>query len=320
MKRSLLIIGFFISILSFAQDDSTVVDITAEIDSAAKKEMQEPEPTKVFYSQRLINAKTVEVLHKGIMEFQVLHNFGDIAGANGGISKFFGLDVAADIKIGFQVGLGNRLNILAARTKGCGDVQQLWELGLKYQLMRQMENDPKHPLSMTLYTNWVISSQKSNPDPLKEYHYEDFTDRMSQLIQLMIARRFGNFSFQLSPTYVHTNRVVPGDQNSIFALGTAMRIPLTKKVFIITDYFINFRNDESEAVLKSQGINLYNAFGAGIEILTEGHVFHLNFTNANNLLENRFIPRTLSSWGKGQYRWGFTIARRFVLFTDKKNQ
>jgi hypothetical protein len=253
------------------------------------------------------------------MEFKVLHNFGDIAGSNGGIQKFFGLDVAADIKIAFQVAVGNRLNLVAGRTKGGGDVQQLWELGLKYQMMKQMENDPKRPLSMTVYTNLVMSTQKSNPDPLKEQHFEDFSDRLSQLVQLMIARRFGNFSFQLSPTLVHTNRVVPGDQNSMFALGMATRIPLSKKVFIIADYFIPFRSDDSEEVLKSQGINLYNALGAGIEILTEGHVFHMNFTNATNLLENRFIPRTFSSWGKGQYRWGFTISRRFVLFADKKN-
>ena len=61
-------------------------------------------------------------------------------------------------------------------------------------------------------------------------------------------------------------------------------------------------------------IELYDVFGVGVEILTQGHVFHLNFTNATETLENRFIPKTITSWGKGQYRWAFTISRNFTLF------
>jgi hypothetical protein len=53
-------------------------------------------------------------------------------------------------------------------------------------------------------------------------------------------------------------------------------------------------------------------------MITAGHVFHFNVTNATVLLENRFIPRTITTWGKGQYRWGFTIARDFVVFRPKK--
>jgi hypothetical protein len=60
--------------------------------------------------------------------------------------------------------------------------------------------------------------------------------------------------------------------------------------------------------------------GVGFEILTAGHVFHLNFTNATNVLENRFIPRTLTRWSKGQFRWGFTLARNFILFKEKKRK
>ena len=57
--------------------------------------------------------------------------------------------------------------------------------------------------------------------------------------------------------------------------------------------------------------------GVGFEILTGGHVFHLNFTNATDLLENRFLSRTISSWGKGQFRWGFSVSRDFNMFRNK---
>ena len=336
MKRKLLLLCCFFTLKIFAQTDTTgvkdttVTDISGEMDTP-KKWTGDESSLKVFYGQRLINANTVEVLHKGVMEFRVIHNFYDIAGDDGGIKNFFGLDNAADVKISFQIGLGNRLNIVAARTRGdegsvgdnvvrVGPVQRMWELGLKYQFLKQ-ENDSKHPFSLTAYVNTVVSSMDSIGGLYKESAFQDFSDRLSQLVQLMIARRFGNVSLQLSPTYVHTNYVVPGkDDKNIFALGGGLRLPITKKFFLIADYFHGFRSQESKDFLASHNIHLHDVLGIGVEILTEGHVFHMNFTNARNILENRFIPRTYSSWGDGQWRWGFTISRNFILFRDKKNK
>lgn len=309
-----------IGLKAISQEDTTVVDITGDMDKITKKVTEEEPAMKVFYSQKLINAKTVEVLRKGVLDFSVTHNFGDIAGNGGGISKFFGLDDAADIKIAFQIGLSDKVNILLARTRGASFYKQIFELGLKWQLMRQALNDPKHPFSLTLFTNIIASATKKNPNatPIEEHSFKDFSDRLGELVQLMIARKFGNVSLQVSPTFVTRGFAIPGDEKNLFALGGAARIPLSKKFIFITDYFHTFRPEDSKKFLQGQNINFYDAFGAGFEILTEGHIFHLNFTNATEILENRFIPRTRSSWGKGQYRWGFTITRNFILFRDKK--
>lgn len=320
----------FISSSVFAQVDS-LEKTMSELDKWAAKPKGNENAVQVFTSQRLINANTVEVLHKGAMEFKVIHNFYDIAGSRGGIHHFFGLDNAADVKIVFQVGLTNKLNIVGGRTRGdqYQNVTELWELGLKYQWLQQM-NDNKHPFSVTSYVNLVASGQQKNNSVNKEYSFQDFGDRLSQLVQLMIARKFGKVSFELIPTYVHTGLVVPGDQKSLFAVGAATRIPITKNFAFIADWYHPFRNQESKDSLNSllnSNPNSYDQYGAGydalgvgVEILTAGHVFHLNFTNATNILENRFIPRTLTSWGKGQYRWGFTMARNFILFKDKKRR
>lgn len=309
-----------------AQEDTAVAKLMSSMDDKATVEKT---TTPVFYSQKLINTNTVEVLHKGIMEFKVIHNFGDVAGTNGGIKRFFGLDNAADVKIAFQVGLTNKLNLVAARVRGGGNLQQLFETGLKYQFLKQEDNDPKHPISLTAYANLVICAMKSDTNrtasqlAIKENHFDNFSDRLSQLVQVMIARRFGKISLQLSPTYLHTNYVVTNDQKGMFALGAGARIPLSKKFILVADYFHPFRSSSSENALKTQytglyDVNRYDVFGVGFEIVTPGHLFHLNFTNATNILENRFLPRTFSSWGKGQYRWGFTVARNFVVFRDKK--
>jgi hypothetical protein len=84
------------------------------------------------------------------------------------------------------------------------------------------------------------------------------------------------------------------------------------KFSVIADYFHSFLNQSTIDFFKDpakgglgspNGVRFYDAFGIGAEFLTEGHVFHLNFTNAIEILENRLIPRNTKSWGKGEYRW-----------------
>ena len=326
MRKLCLLLFISFGSSAFAQEDTAVSKLMASMDEPKSKTKT---VTPVFYSQKLINANTVEVLRKGILEFKVVHNFGDIAGDNGGAKTFYGLDNATDVKIAFQAGLSDKLNVFLSRTRGGGNLSQLIEMGIKYQFLHQIENDPAHPVAVTLFANNVISAMRADTDTgigqlkIKENHFTKFSDRMSQVVQLMVARKFGKLSLQLSPTYVHTNYVVLNDQKSLFALGGGVRLPLSKKFILVADYFHAFRSKESEAALAAQYANYYDAkrydaFGIGFEILTPGHMFHLNFTNTTNILENRFIPRTYTSWGKGQYRWGFTIARNFVLFRDKK--
>ncbi|MCG2614442.1 DUF5777 family beta-barrel protein [Terrimonas sp. NA20] len=310
MKNRLVLMALACSQYSNAQDSTAIAT---------------PVPAKdvsyvwLFSSPRLINANTVELIPKHVLEFKVTHNFGDIAGDNGGGKTFFGLDNATDVRIGFQYGLSKRINLIAARAKGAGSVQQLYELGIKYRLMQQAE-DAQHPVSVTLFANNVISAMTRSPLSNQENSFDDFIDRNSQTVQLMIGRRFGNLSLQLSPTMVNRNFVPSNDDQTMFALGGAFRLPVKGRFSVLVDYFHTFRSQQSKDFYKTQGVNFYDALGVGIELLTAGHVFHLNFTNATEILENRFIPRTVTSWGKGQFRWGFTVSRDFNLFYKKKKR
>lgn len=323
MRKLFFLLVFIVPVLSFAQTDSVVA---LKKDEMSAKHHDESSETKVFYSQKIINSNSVEVLRKGILEFRVSHSFGDIAGDNGGIKRFFGLDNATDIRIGLQMGLSDKLNVSLARARGVnfgpGSVLQLYELGLKYQFLKQQENDPSHPLSLTLFANSVVSSMTENADEGYENSFRKFSDRTSEVVQLMVAKKMGKVSFQLSPTFVTRGMVIPGDDKSIFAIGAAIRIPITSKLFFIADYFHPFHSQKSKDLWAQDTLNrntkFYDAIGAGFEILTMGHVFHLNFTNATETLENRFIPHTVTNWGKGQFRWAFTISRNFTVFRDKK--
>ena len=331
MKRAIIFFCLSFSISCFAQD-STMNALTKGMNTTADSSQK---PVKVFESERLINAYTPELIGKGKMDFRVIHNFYDIGGTGGGLKNFFGFDNAADIKIGFEIGLGKRLDVIAARTRGgepnntgFSRVQKIWELGFKWKLMEQMEGTG-HPLSIALFVNDAVTSMQT-PNFARptladsaETDYKSFSERMSQVVQLMIARKAGNVSLQVSGTLVHRNRVIVGDDKSIFALGGAVRIPLSKKFAFIVDYIHPFHSQSSKDFFNTIGstvpqrIKFHDPLGVGFEILTAGHVFHVNFTNAVEILENRMIPRRVTSWGNGQFRWGFTISRTFVLWREK---
>src|SRR3954471_21744922 len=86
---------FFLPVICFSQKDSVV----AMNKNETKSRPHDESAYKVFYSQKLINSNTVEVLPKGIMEFRVGHTFGDIAGHDGGVKSLYGLDFAPDVRI-----------------------------------------------------------------------------------------------------------------------------------------------------------------------------------------------------------------------------
>lgn len=304
-----VICAFFVlttSIVSIAQGDKSNNTSSAR-------------PVEIFSSQKVINANSTEVVPKGKMEFKVMHNFGDIAGSGGGLKNFFGLDNAQDIRIAFEIGIGDKTDVTFSRAKGAGQQGRFYEINIKHQFLRQLENDPSHSISLALFVNAAVASNKASAFDNLDHSFRSFSDRLSETFQLIIARKMGKVSLQLNPTLVTRSYSISYDQKTIFALGGALRLPISQRVNFIVDYFHPFRSQNSRDSFRiNNNIKFYDPLGVGFEIITGRHVFHLNFTNATETLENRFIPRTVSSWGKGQFRWGFTISRQFTLWKPKK--
>lgn len=310
LHPSLLILSLAISIpgVAFAQDD---------LDKALSGTEAKQPVMATFKAPKLINIQTSETIYKNELDFRVDHRFGDIAGDAGGIKNFFGLDASTDIRIGLEYGLRDNLSIGIARAKGSGAVTQLYEGSIKYRPITQTTDD-KIPVSLTFFGSATVSAVKANTDKTAANAFGSFTDRMAYVTQAVLARKFSpNFSAMIMPSYVHRNFTVFGDENDLFALSVGGRIKLTKRMAFVADYTVPFRNSASKKALEAQlGQKLYNTLGAGLELETGGHIFHLNFTNATAIQESQFITDTRSTWTKGQYRWGFSIARRFSF--DKK--
>jgi predicted porin len=305
LKILLLSLFATITLSSFGQDD--LEKALSTVPSPGHQKV-----SATFKSTKLINGHTNETIYKNELEFKVDHRFGDIAGSQGGIKQFFGLDNSTDIRIGFEYGISDRLSIGLARAKGATNVQQLYEGSIKYRLLEQTTDD-YIPVALTLFGSNTIAAVHASEDPASAAAYHSFKDRMNYVTQLIIARKFTEgISFTLTPSYIHRNLTAFRDQNDLFALGAGARAKISKRMAVVVDYFIPFRNSADKAYLEGvNGTKFYNPLGVGLEMETGGHIFHLNFTNAAAIEEMQFIPQTTSSWLKGQYRWGFSISRRF---------
>ncbi|MEI9944106.1 MAG: DUF5777 family beta-barrel protein [Chitinophagaceae bacterium] len=313
MRSFIVLIGCCIALQGVCQQDSTAI-----LTPSSEKKKEEKEPARIFMSTKTINANTVNMIGRGILEFKVVHNFGDLAGSGGGVKNFFGIDNAQDIRIGFQYGLSKRVNLIASRYKGATQVQRLYELGFKWLVAEQREKDPSHPLSIALFANAAVATMKAGTNPTQENYVHGFSERLSNTFQLMIAKKMGWLSLELNPTIVTRGYALSYDEKTLFALGGAARIHLGGPYSLLLDISHTFRSKSSIDSFKVRNIRFYDAIGVGLEILTAGHVFHINFTNATDILENRYIPRTTSTWTKGQFRWGFTVARDFDLLWKKR--
>jgi hypothetical protein len=287
-------------------------------------------PVRIFNAQRTINCYTTEMMGRGKMEFNVSHNFGDIGGKDSW-RRFYGLDNATDIRIGFNIGLTNRIDLNLARIRGdelrlrqdsAAPVElipgKFFEVALKFLILRQMENDPSHPISMALFVSTAVSAEQASTLPDNPKGFQDFHDRLSQVFELIIAKKIGKVSVQINPTLVHYNYVTTYDEPTTFALGGAVRIPFSHRIAFLVDYYHSFISDtKKENYYTKRRVKFYDPVGVGIEVMTAGHVFTLKFTNSSAISENQFIPYNSNSWGNGQFRWAFNIGRKFSLWRPK---
>ena len=271
-----------------------------------------------FKAPRVINLRSTETIARHELDFQVQHRFGDIAGRSGGSHSFFGLDYSTDIRIGFDYGLTDQLTLGVARVKGNTAQRELYEGSIKYKVVQQAQGGHP-PVSVALFGNAVISGMKATTDESLASSFPHVEDRWSYVGQVIIARKFNDrLSLALMPSVVYRQFVEINDDNTVYGLGAAGRFKLTSRVSLIADYVLVRRSQSSRDYYRGRGLEFYNPLDLGLEMETGGHVFAATFTNSTALLENQFIPETRSSWTKGEFRWGFTIARRFALGHGKK--
>ncbi len=273
---------------------------------------QDEPPLRIFKDTRVINTHSVEVLQKRKLDIRIGHRFGDLAGANGGWANFYGLENAADVMIGAEYGVTDRLTAGLYRSKGAGDLRALVNPFLKYRFIAQEEKGA--PVSLTALTLGTISTMQRNTESTGVNSFPKFSHRMAYAVQVMLARRFNDrLSLQIIPSFTHRNLVAFEDTNDVFSMGMAGRVQLTKVIAFVADFTLPLNGLQSPFQEDPEGFEYFPALGVGLEWDTGGHVFQLNLTNAEGIMETDYIPNTTTNWLDGEFRIGFTISRMFNL-------
>ena len=257
--------------------------------------------SKFFLDTRTINGHSVNVLEKKDLDFRITHRFGNIATSES-YRTLFGLDNSTDIRIGFEYGITEKFMLGLGRSKGASPFLEVWDGLLKYQILK------REKYVMTAASSLLFTSMESATGLSSITYFSQFAHRLNYYSEIIAALKpIDNLTIQGNIGFLHQNKVHYDDKNTHAVLGGAIRYLLFKKVSLITEYYQLLNTSTYRK-------NKYTPpFGMGIEIKTYGHVFQLNFMNSKGIVAGQFIPFTESKWSKGEFRFGFTIARKFEL-------
>ncbi|MBK8444455.1 MAG: hypothetical protein IPL35_14030 [Sphingobacteriales bacterium] len=258
----------------------------------------EPETEYVisaFKSPRVINAHSMEMLHKGALDFRILHRFSELSG---GAYEFFGLD-GATIRLGLDYGISKNFTVGVGRSSYRKEIDAY----AKYRLAHQSKGKRVFPVSVILVSGITYNTLKWSEPERENY----FTSRLAYYHQLIVGRKFSDaFTLQLAPTLVHRNLIADTeDKHDIYSLGIGSRLRLSRRVALTLDYFY-VANGYAESVF-------YNPLSIGFDIETGGHVFQLHFSNTSGMNERAFITETANDFTKGDIHFGFNISRIFQI-------
>lgn len=262
-------------------------DLLSSLDSTTTREPV----TGAFYSSRVINGHSMEMIGKGVLDFRILHRFGRV---NLGPREMFGLDQAR-MRLGFDYGLGKHLTMGIGRST----LQKEVDFFIKTRLLQQTTGVKAVPLSVILIGGITMQTVK-RPDSVS------LSDKTAYYLQAVLGRKFTDaFSLQLSPTYLHINTIAINNENDIVALGAGARYKLSKRLALVADYYYVFNGLPEN--------RLYNPLSIGLDVFTGGHVFQLHFSNTNGMNERAFIAETIYGWNNWDVMFGFNLSRVFTI-------
>ena len=136
-------------------------------------------------------------------------------------------------------------------------------------------------------------------------------ERFSQVNQLLIAKKIGKLSLQLSPTLIF-HEFYNYDKNMFASVGVSGRYLVAPRVALSLEYYNRFiHKDDGTFAHKTVFEDNFNSLSLGIDIEAGGHIFQFHFSNSSPLHEKGFIFQTDKSWGEGQICFGFNILREF---------
>jgi hypothetical protein len=255
----------------------------------ARERVQADEPVdNVFWATTNIGISTVRNLSAGSLNTSVAHTFGPI---DGGFDRFFGMDDGANTRIGLDYGFTDRFSLGIGRMT----FNKLVDLRSKYNILRQTTSGDI-PLELAVKLSAGINTTAGAG--------LEFSDRLSYLASLMIARKFDRFSAQITPMAAFFNRPAGENPDRLFGLGLLGNYELNDRFSISAEYL---------PVLGDRPAGTRNTLGTALNIDTGGHIFQIFFTSSQWHNESFIMANNRDRFLEGEFRFGFNIHRVFGM-------
>jgi hypothetical protein len=228
---------------------------------------------------RLINLPTHLTLSVDTLQLLFTHRFSQTT-SSGGSGNLYGLDSAADIGIGLELGLSNRVQAEVYRTT----FYKEYESALKWTVVRQGAD---FPIGLALRFGGDYRSAIG------------VTDRWAGFAQAVLAWRAGHWLDIFAVPMFATNTPTLRNASNV-GLGASVHLPHAWDVAL---EYIPANGD-------ARGANA--AWAVGFNKRITGHAFLIYFGNSRatttDLLVGSDIP---GGFAKGDVRLGFNLIRRF---------
>ncbi len=280
MSKFFSVMLFIMGFSGYAQND-----LLKELDTISDGENYE---TPAFKGLQIVTLQSTKIPAAKEFYFVVSHRFGSV---KGGISEFFGMDVATT-KLGGVYGITNWLSVSASRHT----LLKIYETAVKYRLAEQGTD---FPLTIIGYNTVDINTFLEEED----YPQIEFTDRLTYISQILISRKISNrLSLEAVPMFIHKNLYSPEIENdNQFSMGAGGRMKLSKRLSLNMEYVYNFDKPDFYK----------NPLSVGLDIETGGHIFQLLFTNSQPMTESGYVTNAAGDWGDGDFYFGFNLYRVF---------
>ena len=253
-----------------------------------------------FKMTRIAIGHATEVRSKGILEVFVANRFWNLPVDR---SQSFAADKMSS-RLALEYGISDNLTFGAGATTFDG----LFDAHMKYRIPTKGNNANSHPFRVTLLQSFSYNSSGITNQDIAD----DFSDRTAFTSQVLLSKKISkDFSFQITPTYVHKSLgLQENDPTNFFAMGVGARYKLGAHLSVVSEYYHNFNTINS--------FETYNPFAIGANWELGDVLLQFMLTNAVNIVEDTFITQTRNNFNFRNPNLNFGFNATYVIHFKNK--
>jgi hypothetical protein len=246
---------------------------------------------EVFWTPNVVTQSSVYNLPRGNLNVTIMHVFGMV---DRGAQHLFGVDDPANVRIGIDYGMSDRLSLGFGRSR----YDKIFDFRAKLNVLRQTQ-DGRVPLEIAVKGDLGITTMENG---------FAFSDRVSVLGAILFARKFSDrISIQVAPmisrlSSTYADIVAPDGEELHAAVGIGARVLLADRVALLLEVLPVVMNRSDAA---------QDEIALALNLETGGHVFQLFFKSSQWLNEQHILAGTTEDFLAGEFRFGFNVNRVF---------